>query len=304
MTTTYRASEFGRCIKASAAERLGMKKLPQPERMDAIYERGNVHEEACISAMNLDGWHFLPPGTQGLPEDEGQHYITLAVDNATITGHLDGLGYGLNPDKLVTIELKSPQSYDMFYRAYKTNDYTNMLANRYAWQTSIYMVATGLECVVACWDEERGVRYFVIEVPIHDLSEIANRVTAIETLVAAGDLGTCTSNDYPCPFVYLHEPEQRSTVDDPALIEAAIAYTDAKERAKLAETQAKGYSTVLQHGLALGRFDVGPCNVTIFETSRTTLDKDAMLADGIDVTKYEKKSKSRSLRVERKDSDG
>lgn len=231
---TYRASSLGSCTRAQIAVQLSMAELATSDRMEALYARGRDHEVECLAAMEADGWSLLDPnahdGIYGASTDADQFYVELEVAGAKITGHLDGLG-ALFGDHDRVVEVKSPQSFHKWETAHKTGDYTDPLMNRYAWQISVYMAATGLEAVVACV-EDGQVRTFGIEVAPYSLDDITGRVQFMENAVEHQRLSpvhmmACSQNDYPCPVAYLHDRPE--VIDDPILDQLLANYAADKQ---------------------------------------------------------------------------
>jgi hypothetical protein len=143
------------------------------------------------------------------------------------------------------------------------------------------MVATGLEALVSCLDDET-VRSFVIEVPPFSAEEIEARVEIINGLVVTGVLpDLCTSNDWPCPFAYLHEtPEYDVDVElDKAAADYALAGQMVKEwQAKQKKAQEK-VKTVLgeREKVATEAYTVSRYE----QQNPGRYDKQAMLDDGV-----------------------
>lgn len=246
---SYRASSLGSCLRAQIALQLGMSAIGTSDKMQALYDRGNDHEVECLAAMEADGWQIREPdpsvvfmgATSPITVDEDQWAIALPVAGAAITGHLDGLVTREAPfhiDRASVLEIKSPHSWHSWERAHKTGDYSDPLMHRYAWQISVYMVATGLEAVVACV-EDGQVRTFGIEVPPFDVDAIERRIIGMEINVKDGTVpSVCSQSDFPCPVAYLHD--KREVVEDPVLTELLLAYQRAKEARDMEDGFMKG----------------------------------------------------------------
>jgi len=194
-----RASSLGSCTKAQAALHLGYEAMLAPTKMEAIYERGNVHEERNAVALRGGGFTI----------EREQEEICLGFDAGSVVGHIDGVIadplLGGTPG-LFLWESKSPGAWQKFQSAHMTADWSDPLAHRYAWQISAYMLALNMEAMVTCWDEEGGNRWFVIETPPFTLDQIRGRIEGIATIVDTGGLPIeCSQRDWPCPVPYLHE---------------------------------------------------------------------------------------------------
>jgi hypothetical protein len=289
---SLRASSFGSCIRAQAAGLRGMKPLPPPEKVQGWYDRGNEHETDCVAAMERDGWGFWSVLDRWVKQD-GQYYVELDCGDVTVTGHLDGIaacdGYGNGAEHLV--EIKAPATWERFERAYKTADYSDPYMHRIAWQVSVYMVATGLEAVLACWTEDEGVRTFGIETPPFDMVAIVARAGEIKAAVT--DLpATCSQADWPCPYAYLHD--QPEVVEDTLLDAFAMEYqryADAEKEAKFHKDLFR--DRLMEHG---GGVTEG-WKVTVSDATTSRYDYAQMEADGIDLSRYRTESVSKRVRV-------
>lgn len=272
------SSELGSCLKAQTARFLGYDALPTPPRTAELYQRGHDHEAECLAAMDRDNWWIT--GHQ----DEA---VIDCGDSWCVVIHYDGLGAHaeITGSRARVVEIKSPSTWASFERAVRTNDFSDAYMNRIAYQVSAQMVASGLEAVVACVEEGR-VKTFGIEMPIYDAAAIQGRVNVLRAFVNAGSVPVaCTSADWPCAYLYLHGDE-RTEIDDPALIEVATEYARLGEVSSAADAERKALRAPLD-ALAVGRYAVGPTYVTVATTKgRKSLNETAMIADGIDVEKY------------------
>lgn len=297
---TYRASSLGRCLRASVLERQGHIPLPPPRWLQEIYDGGHIHEVQCQNAMLADGWWLSP----------GQEEVNLQIaDDIIVQGHLDGLCERLDGSVKPSVwEAKSPSAWAKFERAYKTDDWADPLAARYAWQLSVYMVATGLEAVVACLDGET-IKTFGIEIPPRSRGDIENRVRLIEEWARTDVLRpplTCDANDGAgCPFRSI-PGGFCSAVEiefDPILDQLVAEYDDAKHERDLLDEVTKRYREKIIAHLGDASRTTDEWKVTQYSTKRTTLDKVAVTEAGIDLAPFEKVSESTGLRVTRRGMD-
>lgn len=272
------SSSLGSCIKSQVAQFLGYEALPPSAAMQALYDRGHEHENEALIAMADDGWSIY---------NRQREDVIDCGDGWGVVVHYDAHGglpvYG---ERQSCIEVKSPSTWHSFERAVRTDNFADPYMSRISWQCSAQMVASGLECVVACVEDGR-VLTFGIEVPPHSLAEIQGRVAEIRAWVAKGELpATCSSADWPCPVRYLHEPDERVELDDPALLAATELYVWHGEHITAREADRKLVRGLLD-ALDPGRYAVGPYHVTRSEVAgRAKLDEDAMRAAGIDIEQY------------------
>jgi hypothetical protein len=95
---------------------------------------------------------------------------------------------------------------------------TDPLWKKYAWQVSVYMLATNKRLRLARYNRDK--QTYIIDLyyePFHSLAEIRDRVLNIESLALDQDLPDCTENTWGCPFGYLHQVEELEPVDEPEL---------------------------------------------------------------------------------------
>jgi hypothetical protein len=276
-------------MRAQVAVALGKKPLPVAEWAQKVYDVGNVHEPACVLAMEAEGWVFSQPGNglHPFPEHEGQWFVNLQG----ITGHLDGIA--TPPESLTSkvVEIKAPGAWEKFERHIRMDTWkTDPQATRYAYQLSVYMLATGLEAVVACWDEEHGVRTFGVELPPVPREAIEARVAEMNERVREGVLPSdCMGmRDNFCPVPYLHD-DKPEVVEDSVLDAGADQYLNLSEEIKrLTAWRDRVRDTLLEHGGGVTKSH----KVTVYEDKgRVSYDYDAMSRAGIPIQDFEKKAK-------------
>jgi hypothetical protein len=273
---TIRASALGSCTKALIADLLGYQALPVSDQMQAIFDRGNEHEEVNAAALQMLGYVIT----------DTQKEVSLAFGGIQVVGHLDGLinTNDCAPEPLglwKVWESKSPGAWAKFETAARTNIWVDPLVHRYAWQISAYMIALDMEAMVTCLDGEE-VKSFVIEVPPFHLTDIESRCLEIAEAVALGQLPVgCSQNDYPCPFAYLHETPEHD--EDEWLDTLVDTYAEAcRNIATYTEVKAEYKEKIEAH---LG--DREQVNTTRSKVSRYTqknpdkVDKDALRRDGL-----------------------
>lgn len=306
---SYRASSLGSCTKAQVALQLGYSPLAASDAMEGLYSRGRDHEVECIEAMRAEDWGFYDPvpgaffraNGYELQIDQDQWYIELEVAGAKVTGHLDGLVWWESNLFHKVLEIKSPQSFHKWERAQKTGDYSDPLMNRYAWQISVYMVATGLEAVVACV-EDGQVRTFGIEVPPFTKKDIYDRVEGMEVWVQGVMLPPeCSQSDYPCPVAYLHEkPEyEADEVLDQLVTDREFNRQMVKEwQAKVAGLDAR----IAEY--ATEDIETPTSKVTHYTTTRKSYDMESIalnLKPGVTLDDFTTEKVSESIRITKKE---
>ncbi len=304
----YRASSLGSCVRALVATRKGERKNETPEMVQGWYDRGVVHENDCLFAMESAGWNLQAASVLGWVEDEGQPYFEIPIaDDVVVTGHLDGLGFR-DDEKTRVIEIKAPNAYQRVYDAAMTGDWSDPYVSKVAWQVSAYSVATGMEVVLACLDEG-GVQTHIIEVPPYSLEDIRKRVLSVEFMVETGVMPECNQRDFPCPFfprVCSHQQDE--VAFDPVLDQMADdQITDIATRKIVDDRIAERRLKILAHLDTRDTVTTDNYKVTRYTTKRTSLDKKALdiaLDDaGMSLSAFETVSESIALKVTSREKD-
>lgn len=273
-----RASSFGGCIKAQVAACLDYTPMDTPAAMQAVFDRGNEHEDANLAALVRAGYMISA---------EQQEVRIDKLPVGSVVGHIDGLIRDEH-DRYRLWESKSPNAWAKFHDTYKKDDWSDPLAHRYAWQISVYMHALEMEACVTCLQDDGTIGMFVIEKPPFTVQDIVDRLISINEWVKIGQLPQlCSSRDYPCPFVYLHEDDV-DVVDDPVLDQLASEYDYwAGIEKNAAAEKKKKQALIRDHVTADETVTSGGAKVTVFSRKPAAkYDWDRMRADGIDPDDY------------------
>lgn len=288
----YRASELGRCVRASVAARLGYEPIPPPEYLQEIFDKGVEHEELCIQKMR----------EQGLVVTSEQELVVLETVHGRIEGHLDGMVSGwIGPDEKV-LEVKSPNAYEKLRQAVLLDDWSNWLAHRYGVQISCYMLAKNAEAFIFCLPEDGKALYFGIEIPPFDLDYIDSLIEKVERHAATGFLEVpCSSIDSGCPFAYL-SCTHTNLVEDEALVQIVKDYQTFAEREKQAKIGKDATRDKIMQYMDESGFksiETFTHRVTAYDVDGSSkISEDLLKADGINPDKYKVKGKgSKRLKV-------
>ena len=268
---TLRASALGSCIKAQVALLMGYTPLDPPDKIQAAYDRGNEHEDANAVTLVASGWEII---------SEQREVVLSITPEIQVVGHVDGLTREVGTPDFRVWESKAPNAWAKFEKAYKTGDWSDPLCHRYAWQISCYMIGTGLEAIVTCFDGDT-IKSFVIEVPPYTLNQIQFRAGTIAGLANDAELPRrCTQNDYPCPVAYLHETED--PVEDETLDALVADYDHQSMMIKEWEAKKKRTTKKIEEYAAGQDITTVSSKVSFYEQSAADrIDRDAMKADGV-----------------------
>lgn len=128
MTTTFRMSACGYCIKRLSYRRLGYEAPPKPPWLDQAAEEGKWHEQRLIAELRADD--IAVYGEQ----DE----LIISRDDIVLLGHRDGIASNRDIDRLLEIKSMSQLEFDRWMRG-RWQEFP-----WYADQLAVYMEASGL----------------------------------------------------------------------------------------------------------------------------------------------------------------
>lgn len=292
----YRASELGGCMKANVAKQLGYDQLENLDDFATLFREGDLHEQDVLMQLEADGARISAQ----------QRLVTLQItDNVVVEGHLDAEIEDDTYSDVRVLEIKSKGD-EQFKDFVKHRWDTPGLTQRYKWQISVYMIATGHEALVVFKNRNNGqIHREGVEIPFYSREQIIERVMEIEDWRTKSVLPPgCDTINYPCPFYYLHEPEEVSETDE-VLERVARDYKDAQAHEKRAKENTGNQRKELERILGTrNKYVSEQVKITKYIQSYTKLDSEKMRADGINVEAYQVKDTSDRLRVTIKEDKG
>ena len=305
----YRASALGGCDKALVAARLGYTPMDPPEQFAYYFARGEQVEVEVINWLHENDYKV---------RDQQLEVVIDCPMGAAIVGHLDGIVTSPQGGEFVgEIKRMTTVAYDEF--CLKTWD-TPGLIQKYKWQLSAYMVATGLPGLVVVREgftekdlaeaHAKGkwlvARTRVVEVPkpFYDRTELVRRVVELELLARKGLPETCSNPSYPCSWFYLHSEENNGLLPastDGGRIQALVsAYRSAQAGERVSKElldTARRELVAAMEGSKKVVTDTGVTVTKFMKKNPPRWDEQAMVADGVDVGKYRSQSSSEQVRV-------
>lgn len=230
----YRASALGGCFRALWAARNEHPPKDPPDAMQAIFDRGHEIEDIVLDRLVAEGWNIY----------DRQREIIIPMEIATdppcfIVGHIDALGAppeGLFPDE--------PESH-LFEHVIEVKGFGKSLMDkwrlhgfsafpRYKIQAGAYL--RGIPCgdlLMAIYEKDTEQIHFShhpdLGVEAWQLEAI---VLSVEECFKTGQIPSCT-NEYPCPYYYLHDPKETPMPLDPTQDTFVTAYLALSEQIKL-----------------------------------------------------------------------
>lgn len=223
----YRASAIGGCTKMLAAIRMGYSMSDTPERMREVFEAGNEAESRTIIELKNKGWEI------GHQQEQVELQLTPRL---VVRAHLDARAID------TPIEIKST-----------VGEISDALWERYLWQFSVIMCATGKDLILVTWDrDERRITKTEIfkDLPL-SRAQILQKVLEVERVAGLGVLPeVCDHPMYPCPVFRLHEDQLPLPlqIDDEEVDRYAREYDHARKE----ETRWKGIKDAARRALRLG----------------------------------------------------
>lgn len=294
----YRASGIGSCTRALVASLLGYRESRYQKTqkiLDDAAKEGNLHEGAIMASLEEMG-HRL--------ETHQDTVEKQVIPGVIIRGHTDGRGKppkarndrGYEAKTMSQDRYRKWMSHPTFVEAMLSGQF-----DKYAWQLSVYMHATGLPFVYAVKNRNSGeLSIEEIAVPLVDWKTIRRKVIAVEKWVKRDDLPPCDvsgGEKYFCPFVQLHDDgfgdegdddfEPITSVQDVVLIGMAERHADLSTIVRAGDAARKERTEVGEKMLTAmaGQKKViaGGWEISHRTRKRTWLDKDQMAEElGID----------------------
>lgn len=238
----YRASSLGYSLENLVAPFLGYDPIPPPAWLQEKFDEGTALEPQVLAELESFGWTLAT--TQPEVNSEGDHQLEVTLEVipgvATVRGHLDATGIEADGFPTRVVEVKS-MAEKSFRECSQLAWNTPGLIQRYKWQLSAYMLATGLQGVlVVCSKGEDGLKnllYMYADEPFYSISDIANKLSQAEAHIRDGVIPEgCT--DYPCPYFYLHEVKEEPEPADSQLDGLMNAWLEANRKAKIYKGEA------------------------------------------------------------------
>lgn len=231
----YRASSLGYSLEQLVAPHLGYDAIPPPEWLQARYDEGTAIEPKCIEKLRDKGWMIRV--SQDEVNNVGNYQIEVELDVipgvAKVVGHLDGILFHDVGDSMI-LEVKSMAAKSWGEWKKKGWD-TPGLVQKYKWQQSAYVLATGLSHMMVVWNKATE-ELDTVETyePFYTIADIANKLQSAEDAINSGTIPEgCT--DYPCPYFYLHAPIEAPEPAPKDLDSLLDAWREANRKKKIYE---------------------------------------------------------------------
>lgn len=335
----YRGSEIGGCLRAMVANRLGFVKLDQSKvqtkagvELQELFEEGKRLEDVAAEKLRWDGYKIT---------HEQLEIDIPVIGNVIIQLHIDGIIDNVSlwrNFKLWENKSARPASFE---KVVNNGWEAGGLMERYKWQVSTYLHGVryhfgdpGIEAMLNIIDsdpeindDDRRMFQLYTEQPHYSLADVKERVITAESWVIRGELPPgCDYPSFPCPFFYLHDEGEVAEFDDETVDAVIKEFKEGQRIKKLGEErEAEARKLLVQlrdkapqeaHSSKKKKLDNGEevvlesvkvqtkggGRVTWYEQMNPPgFDKEAAIADGVDLGKYKKQEKSWRLRAEEGD---
>lgn len=261
----YRASSLGYSLEALVAPHLGYAAVDPPEWLQEKFDEGNRIEPLAIQRLVGMGWDITIGQREinAIGDQQIEVEIEIIPGTAKIVGHIDARTGG------DVIEVKS-MAHKTWLQFHKMGWDTPGLVQKYKWQASAYMIATGLPHIMVAWDKETEELCIVpTPGPFYPVEVLAQKVLDAEQYIRDGVLPEgCT--DYPCPYFYLHADKDavpaEQADDELESIMAAWLDADKAEKAHQKEKDRLREQIIAMTTSELAGKVKGACGVTVATT--------------------------------------
>lgn len=253
----HHASALGGCLRSQVAAALGEKPIPVDDASQLRMNEGALHEEDVIARLTADGYAVTR-------QQDEVNLRPAGSDGGVVQGHLDGIVMTQPPDEGFpssrVLEIKSMS--DSAFKAFQAKGWYGdwpeaSLPDRYRWQVSIYMLATGLEALLVAKNRNSGeITQHGIETPYYSLEQITERVAYLEDHIARRKYPETCPHSWFCDYKWMcareevsdaaaSEPDER-TLDSPILLAVAQRYAELGEAMKELQAPLAAQLKVLQ----------------------------------------------------------
>lgn len=234
----YRASSLMMCDRVFIALSENYTPASHPDWFQEVLDEGTRMESKIISLYE-ETFDAVVTGGQTLVEVE-------VIDGVWIRGHIDGME---GPDQSKLFEAKKIR--ESMWGKFKRSGVEYIV--HYPWQLSFYMHGLELDEAVVVGGLYNKDKDTIDDLYVHSLTEppipwkaIVKRIAYLEALVNKGngvDDVKCNVRQFPCPFFYLHDPDdeeappKREVPEE--LVDMIKEREEIKARVKVMQDEAK-----------------------------------------------------------------
>lgn len=253
------------------------------ERIDTILSEGHLYEQAVRELLESEG---------AVIEDQEQVTLWIIPGKLKVVGHVDGniSNWGQVWENKALGKEGFKRWRNVGFDAYP----------EYPWQISVYMLALDMPALytVKCRDDGQIDRMVIQEPPV-SLKEIRAKLLGVYTAHKSSQMPACDPERWLCSFYFLHDERQEKEefeLDDPYIESAASRLADVREQIKFLQGVEKELKGDLKD-LAVGLHYTPNYEIDVTEVTQNRLDKNKLVAAGIDPKEYSRESTYTTVRI-------
>ena len=236
----YRASSLGYSLCQLVCPHLGYEPASPPEWMQEKFDEGNRIEPLAIEKLRARGWmiNVAQDHPNALGDTQIEVELEVIPDKVKVVGHLDGIALKADHLSIKSSIVEIKRMYAKGWEQFNDRGWdTPGLIQKYKWQASAYMLATGLPHIMVAWNADtEELTFKVVTEPFYSISDIALKLRDAEWHISMNTIPD-GCNDFPCPYYFLHEEkDKKEVVDADDELETILsAWHEADKRAKIYE---------------------------------------------------------------------
>lgn len=271
----FRASAAGKCSRALWASLAEITPSSVSERLETIFAEGHLHEEAMKNYLD----------ERGTPVKEAQGDVELWIvpGKVVVVGHVDGF-VDVGGKRVWENKALARSSFDKWVK-HRFDEYED-----YAWQISVYMLATECGALYTVKRRDDGlVDEFLIDDPPIPFEQIRKKLLNVYAAFLRADMPKCDPERWGCPYWHLHDEHDGPVVgDEPIALEgpqekldemAAIWMVLTKTEKEIQDRKKKLKAEMDELRQGQRKFETVHHSFDVSERTRETIDKTKLTVD-------------------------
>ena len=274
---TIRASALGKCIRALWAATEGIQPMSPSDFLEDIFDEGHLHEKAVRKMLESQGANT---------DNRAEVTLWILPGKVRIVGHLDG-----DIENWLQIWENKALGKESF-RRFKNVGFDAF--EDYAWQISVYMLATNKNALYTVKSRDSGeVMRFILDTPPISEVQIKMKALRLYTAIKDGVMPACDPERWGCPFFFLHdeaEEDEAVELEDPYTESLAGKLLDTRLAIKELQGTEKALKEELLNKIGVGEHVGDVVRVKIRTQTSRRLDQGLMIEAGLNPDDYKKES--------------
>lgn len=196
----FRASAAGHCSRALWASLAEVSPSAPSEHLETIFAEGHLHEEAVRNYLNERG--------TTVTESQGDVELWIVPNKVVVVGHVDGF-VNVAGKRVWENKALARSSFDKWVK-HRFDGFES-----YAWQISVYMLATECGALYTVKRRDDGlIDEFVIDEPPISFDEIRRKLLNVYAAFLRGEMPACDPERWGCSYWFLHDEHEIPTTED------------------------------------------------------------------------------------------